>query len=182
MRNALFPRQPVPSLKVDVTGSADQYDLSRERIERFGLIVFYRGFHCPICRNQLRDIEAHLPELDRRGVSVIAISSDTVDRAERSKADWLLAHLRVGYGLPLSLAQDWGLYISAGRGRTSLGVEEPALFSEPGLFLVRPDLSLYFSSVQTMPFTRPATADMIKAIDYVEANNYPARGEIFTPV
>jgi hypothetical protein len=58
---------------------------------------------------------------------------------------------------------------------TSTGVEEPARFSEPALYLIRP---LYFGSVQTMPFARPHFSDILPAIDYVLKNNYPARGEV----
>jgi hypothetical protein len=68
--------------------------------------------------------------------------------------------------------------VSTGRGKTSAGVEEPALFSEPGLFLVRPDGTLYFATVQTMPFARPHFDDIVKAIDFVLAKDYPARGEV----
>ena len=41
-----------------------------------------------------------------------------------------------------------GLYVSTSLGMTSTGIEEPALFSEPGIFLVRPDRTLYFSSAK----------------------------------
>jgi hypothetical protein len=109
---------------------------------------------------------------------VVAISSDTKERAERTRLDWGLPELRIGYGLELSMARQWGLYISSGRGKTSLGIEEPALFSEPGLFLVRPDRTLYFASVQTMPFARPHFADILSAIDFVLSKDYPARGEV----
>jgi len=80
--------------------------------------------------------------------------------------------------LDLAVARAWGLYISTGRGTTSAGVEEPALFSEPGLFLVRPDRTLYFTSVQTMPFARPHFSDILAALDFVIAKDYPARGEV----
>lgn len=83
-----------------------------------------------------------------------------------------------GYGLPLPVARHWGLYISAGRGKTSIGIEEPALFSEPGVFLVRADGTLYYGSVQTMPFARPHFSELLKAIDVATASNYPARGEV----
>jgi len=106
------------------------------------------------------------------------MSSDTSERAQRAKQEWNLANLRVGYGLDLAVARRWGLYISTSRGMTSTGVEEPALFSEPGLFLVRPDHTLYFASVQTMPFARPHFADILAAPDFVIAKNYPARGEV----
>ena len=48
------------------------------------------------------------------------------------------------------------MYISKGRGKTSIGVEELALYAEPGLFLIRPDNSLFYVSSQSMPFARPS--------------------------
>ena len=67
---------------------------------------------------------------------------------------------------------------SEGIGKTSSGFEEPALFSEPGLFLVRPDGTIYFGSVQTMPFARPAFAEILGATKFVLEKGYPARGEV----
>lgn len=173
----LLPRQPVPALKLPLAGGG-QFELSRETPERFTLVVFYRGLHCPQCRNQLKDLESKLGEFEKRGVGVVAVSSDDAERAERTKQDWDLPNLRLGYGLPLRVARDWGLFISSGRGKTSIGIDEPALFSEPGLFLVRADGTLYFASVQTMPFARPHFSDILAALDFVIAKEYPARGEI----
>jgi len=173
----LFPRQQAPALRVSLAGGG-AFDLSREAPANFTLLVFYRGLHYPICESQMKELEAKLPEFEKRGVGVIAISSDSRDRSEKAKADWGLTNLRVGYGLDLEAARAWGLYVSSGSGRTSAGVDEPALFSEPGLFLIRPDHTLYFASVQTMPFARSHFADILSAIDFVVAKNYPARGEV----
>jgi peroxiredoxin len=175
----LVPRQPVPPLSVPLVGGG-RFDIAAEPAERFILVLFYRGLHCPICRTYLGDLEAKLPEFAKRGVSVVAVSSDVAERAERSKQEWKLPNLRLGYGLPLEVARSWGLYISTSRGMTSAGVEEPPLFSEPGLFLIRPDRTLYFGNVQTMPFARPHFADVLNAIDFVVAKDYPARGELLT--
>jgi hypothetical protein len=90
--------------------------------------------------------------------------------------------LRFGYDLPLGVARDWGLYISTSRGKTSIGIEEPALFSEPGLFVVNADRSLYYLSVQSMPFVRPSFRELLGAIDFAIEKNYPARGEHVGPV
>lgn len=46
---------------------------------------------------------------------------------------------RVGCDLSLAQARQWGPFISTSRGTTSIGIEEPALFAEPGVFIVRPD-------------------------------------------
>jgi peroxiredoxin len=173
----LIPRQPVPSLAVPLTGGG-KFDLATERPKNFTLVVFFRGLHCPQCRKQLTDLEAKLPEFDKRGVSVVAISADSAERAERTKPEWGLKNLRIGYGLDLRIARAFGLWISTSRGKTSAGIEETSFFNEPGLFLIRPDRTLYCASVQTMPFARPHFADLITALDFIIEKNYPARGEV----
>src|SRR5262249_20987618 len=105
-------------------------------------------------------------------------SSDAAERAERAENEWKLANLRLGYGLDLAVARAWGLYISTGRGRTSAGGGEPAVFFGPGLFLFRPERTLYFASVQTMPFARPHFGEIRAALDFVIAKDYLARGEV----
>jgi peroxiredoxin len=177
--NPPIPRQPVPPLSVPLAGGG-KFDLATESLEHFILVAFYRGLHCPQCRKQLTDLEAKLPEFEKRGVSVVAISADDKERAERTKSEWALPKLRIGYGLPLSTARAFGLWISTSRGKTSAGVEETSLFNEPGLFLIKPDRTLYCASVQTMPFARPQLADLLAAIDFVREKNYPARGEVVT--
>lgn len=172
----LIPRQTVPSLELP-TLDHGHYQLARQAPERFSLLVFFRGWHCPLCAKYLKELATLLPALHERGVEVIAISSDDEARA-RKMADQVNApQLRFGYALPLTVARQWGLYISTGRGKTSLGIEEPALFAEPGVFLVSPDQSLYYGAVQTMPFARPSFADLLMAIDFSIEKNYPARGE-----
>jgi peroxiredoxin len=173
----LTPRQPVPALEV-ATLDHGTWRLADQRPEHFTMVVFYRGLHCPICSAYLGDLDRKLDAFKERGVEVIAISSDTEERARQSKDKWQLQHLTIGYGLDLDVARAWGLYISSSRGMTSSGVEEPKLFSEPGLFVIRADGTLYFASVQTMPFARPGFGDILKAIDFVIEKDYPARGEV----
>jgi hypothetical protein len=83
----------------------------------------------------------------------------------------------VGHSLAIATARTWGLYLSTGRGVTSSGFEEPPLFSEAGVFLVRPDRTLYWAAVQSMPFARPHFREIVAALDFVIAKDYPARGE-----
>ncbi len=95
-----------------------------------------------------------------------------------AEATWGLEDLCVAYGLSLQQAREWGLYVSRGCGRSSLGIEEPPMFVEPALFLVRPDRTLYYASVQSMPFGRPCFDEMLRGIERVVAREYPARGEV----
>ncbi|MGA7397250.1 MAG: hypothetical protein WBW62_07360, partial [Solirubrobacterales bacterium] len=54
---------------------------------------------------------------------------------------------------------------------------EPALFNEPGLFLISPDATVFYESILSMPVGRPRLDDLLGGIDYWTANDYPARGE-----
>jgi len=160
----LFPRQ-----------SAEPSTSQRRSLQASCSIA---AFTAPSARHQLRELESKLDEFDKRGVAVMAVSCDSKARAEEIKQAWGLTRLRLGYGFDLASARRRGLFISTGRGVTSTGVEEPARFSEPAFYLIRPDGTLYFGSVQTMPFARPHFSDILAAIDHVLKNNYPTRGEV----
>jgi peroxiredoxin len=172
----LMPRQSVPALQVQ-TLDHGAFSLQDDGALNFTLVVFYRGLHCPICTKYLLELARLLPEFEQRGVKVVALSSDDAERA-RAMADKLKAPaLRMGHGVSLAKAREWGLYISTSRGTTSIGIAEPALFAEPGVFIVRPDGSLYYGAVQTMPFARPHFDELLAALDFALAKDYPARGE-----
>jgi peroxiredoxin len=167
----------VPPLAVSTTAGG-KWVLAERKPERFTLVVFYRGLHCPICRGYLGELAKLEPEFKARGVDVVALTSDDAERAQRAAAEWQLGNLTIGYGLDLANARAWGLFISTSRGKTSAGIEEPAQFSEPGVFLVRPDGTLYWSAIQTMPFARPHFRELLSAVDFVISKDYPARGEV----
>jgi len=172
----LIPRQKVPALTLR-TLDHGKFDVMVDGSARGTVICFYRGLHCPICANYLSELEKRTPEFAERGVKTIAISTDGEERTRAMQAKIGAEALRFGIGLPLATAKAWGLYISTGRGKTSIGIEEPDLFAEPGLFMVTPDATLYYGSVQTMPFVRPHFSELVAALDFAIEKNYPARGE-----
>jgi peroxiredoxin len=172
----LKPRQPVPPLEVDTLGG-QTWKLAEQEPDSFTMVVFYRGLHCPQCSRYLKGLADQLGAFEERGVGVIAISCDSRERAEETPAKWALDGLKIGYGLTIDRARDWGLYISNSRGMTSAGIEETRQFNEPGLFLVRPDGTLYWATVQSVPFARPHFDEVLSAIDFVKSKDYPARGE-----
>lgn len=168
------PRQPVPALEFD-TLDGGRWSLAAQQPQNFTMIVFYRGLHCPVCRRYTTELNGMIEEFDKRGVTSVIASTDTKERA--AQAQWGLGNLTIGYGVSIEKAREWGLYISTSRGVSSLGIEEPPLFAEPGLFLVRPDATLYWASISTMPFARPHFNEIAQALDMALSRNYPARGE-----
>ncbi len=165
------PTEKVPNLKLDLINDT-KWDLSKQNTEHFTLIVFYRGLHCPVCKKYLEDLKTKLHDFEERGVNVIAVSMDTEERAKKTGDEWDIEALPIGYDLKEEDAREWGLYIS-----NAIKDEEPDVFSEPGLFLIKTDSTLYCSAVQTMPFARPDFTALLKALDFIQKEDYPARGK-----
>lgn len=168
----LTPTSPAPTLDV-ATLDGSRFVLADQDPDRFTLLVFYRGLHCPVCKDYLEDLTTKLDDFAERGADrVLAVSMDTEDKARQTADEWKIDGLTVGYGLDEKAAREWGLFLSK-----AINDGEPDLFSEPGLFLVRPDGSLYYAAINSMPFGRPSLSSMVKVLDFVNENDYPPRGE-----
>jgi alkyl hydroperoxide reductase subunit AhpC len=173
----ITPRTEVPDFTVDLL-SGGTWTLSEQESENFTMVIAYRGYHCPLCNQYLNKVNALADGLKERGINLVVISSDTAERAALARNEWGIDNLEIGYGLSIEDARKLGLYVSNGIGVTSVGVEEPEIFSEPGLFMIRPDQTLYFSDIQTMPFLRPDVSSLLANLDFILSKGYPARGEV----
>ncbi|MCP4432251.1 MAG: AhpC/TSA family protein [Gammaproteobacteria bacterium] len=174
--NVLKPRQAVPSLEISTLKGP--WSLVSQQPENFTMLVFYRGLHCPICSKYIQELDRMTGDFAEAGVTALALSSDDSARAQQASDDWGLSTLNIAYDVSADQARAWGLHRSAGRGKTSIGIEEPPEFSEPGLFLIRPDETLYWSQVSTMPFARPHFKEILGALKFALEKDYPARGEL----
>ncbi|MBB3032877.1 peroxiredoxin-like family protein [Alteriqipengyuania lutimaris] len=167
----LIPGQTVPDLELQLTIQA-RFELSKQKPDTFTMLVFYRGKHCPICKKYLEELGGKVDRFTALGVSPFAISMDSKDRAMVAHEDWDTHDLPLAYGLPEDQARDWGLYISEKRPDS----DEPERFSEPGLFLITPDGTLFLAQTQSAPFTRPPLDELLSGIELVRDKDYPTRG------
>ncbi len=171
MTNIPKPNQTAPKLDLPLT-SGGEFNLATDGAENFTLVTFYRGYHCPICRGYLSQLDKAVGDLAALGVNVVAVSGDDGDRAKKTVEEWKLANLRVAYGQSVESMREWGLFVSKG-----IHEPEPDLFGEPGIFLVRPDNTIYMVAINSMPAARPRIEDIVGSIKYFVENDYPARGE-----
>jgi peroxiredoxin len=135
------------------------------------MVVFYRGHHCPLCKGYLGQLEGLIDEYKAAGVDVVAVSMNDRELAQKSKEEWGLAKTPVAFGLSEDTARAWDLYIS-----TAIREGEATVFNEPGLFLVKPDGTLYMISIVSMPWGRPDLSELVGKIKFALEKNYPARG------
>jgi len=56
------------------------------------------------------------------------------------------------------------------------GKQETMTFGEPGVFLLRPDGTVYMAVVNSMPAARPRVEDLPGAVPFFVDNDYAARG------
>lgn len=165
-----LPGQPAPALSVPLI-IGGQWVLADQSPKAFTMIVAYRGLHCPICKNYLAGLREIYDDFIGKGVEVLNVSMDTEERAREAHQDWGLDPIPMGYGLTVEQAQAWGLYLSSGRNE-----KEPEVFSEPGLYWVKPDGTLWLAEMASTPFVRPDLKALLGRVDYIVENGYPPRG------
>jgi hypothetical protein len=83
---SLKPRLKVPELSLPVVGGGT-FALAQDPPATFTMLVVYRGLHCPICKTYLRDLDRKLVEFESLGVKAVAVSTDTVERADVSAGE-----------------------------------------------------------------------------------------------
>jgi peroxiredoxin len=147
--------QRVPSLDLPTVGGG-RFVLGSPPSPNFTLLVFYRGWHCRRCPAHLSSFQSLLPDFKRNGADVVAISSDNERRATQSVSEWKLRELKVAYGMPIEKAADWGLYVTDGK-----KPEDPAVFTEPALFIVDKKGILDSASINTGPRLRTSAKDAL---------------------
>ena len=166
----LIPDQQVPDLTLPVVGG-QTYNLTDEQPQNFSLVVFYRGLHCPVCKGYLNTLDGLAEAYGKAGVTIVAASMNDEATATKTKAEWGIKNLRLGYGLSETTATAWNLYLSS-----TTREAEPTVFCEPGLFLVRPDGRLYLLNITNMPWGRPNLEELLSKIAFIVEKDYPARG------
>lgn len=165
------PGTHAPALELPVVGG-ETFRLADRAPELFTMLVFNRGLHCPVCHAQLSELDRRFDELAQRGIDVVSVSGENEERATRMHDEWHIDNVPLAYGLTEAQMREWGLFVSHG-----IKEDEPAVFNEPGLFLIAPDGTIYYEALLSMPVGRPRIDDLLGGIEFWTANDYPARGE-----
>jgi alkyl hydroperoxide reductase subunit AhpC len=168
----LVPGTPAPELTVPVL-NGPRWTLHQEPA-RYGLVAFFRGGFCKYCRAFLGSLEAHLQDFGNRAVDVIAVSTDTELQAKQLLMHVSLPNLRIGFGLTVSDARRWQLYLTERRGNDGSSF----IHAEPALHFVTPERRIYAVLQQSLSCGRPDLPSLIEGFDAMRSNQYPLRGNI----
>ena len=162
-----------PGLEVPLVGGG-RWSLRASEPSTFTAVIFYRGRFCNVCSRYLPSIESHAAAFRERGTDVIVISADDELQAAAAKTDWGLVEIPVGYDLTVADMDAWGLFMS----EADPGRAMAPIFCEPGLFLVKPDKTVFYVAINSAPFGRPPIPELLDALDFIaqREGGYAQRG------
>jgi peroxiredoxin len=85
-QRALKAGEPAPDFVLE---DADGKPVSSRALLKQGPLVvsFYRGIWCPYCNADLQALESVVPEIRKRGASLVAVSPQTTANSRRSQRD-----------------------------------------------------------------------------------------------
>ena len=164
-----IPAAPFPDLSLTMLdGSVRSTGLLRGK---WGLIVVYRGHHCPRCKDYIRMLEVLAPQFAARNVEILVGSADPSDLARKtvSEEGWTLP---VFCALSLAHMRDLGLYVTDPGADTQV----PGPYAEPGVFLTNPDGILQTLCISNSPSARPDLTVFLDGVIGTQDRNLPIRG------
>ncbi|MBI2375699.1 MAG: AhpC/TSA family protein [Deltaproteobacteria bacterium] len=149
------------------------------------LLVFYRGGWCPFCNFQIHELTSAFPELERRGVTPVAVSVDRIEEAAKTKATYtilfpvlsdpeLAAHraFRIVHHADeaeVARLKGFGFDVERSSGRDHHD------FAIPSVFVIDRDGLVRWAHADADYKVRPSTAQLLAAIDDLHLTNRAER-------
>lgn len=121
------------------------------------VLVLYRGFWCPFCRQELVQIEKHRAEFERRGVRLVASSVDAPDKLTTMRTS-------AGAGFPF-LSDPAGRLLDLLDVRHAGGGHEGQDVAQSATFVLGPDGKVLWRHLAANYRQRPEPAAVLAAVD-----------------
>ncbi len=154
---------------------------SRELLARGPLVVsFYRGVWCPYCNLELQALQEALPEIARRGASLVAISPQTAPNSRKSQRDNKLSfpilsdrrsEVASAFGIRFALP-DYLVELYKGF-RNDLPVfnDDPSwVLPMPARYVIGADGVIAYSEVNPDYTQRPDPSELLPVLDRLSAS------------
>ncbi len=116
------------------------------------VLLFFRGEWCPICNLQLHSLQDKLADFQKENTQIVAVSTDTPENSQNLVKNHNLC-FPVLADLGREAAEAYDLYFNEEKG-----------YAEPAVFILRPDGTVAYASLQSGPLGRPSTDDLLRIV------------------
>ncbi|QHA93232.1 peroxiredoxin family protein [Bacillus sp. N1-1] len=150
---------------INTEGELFQFEQHQQEDTRWHMLVFFRGEWCPVCNEQLEELQEHLGAFQKLDVHPIAIAKDELESLRKMKEK---------HGLEFPVLSDnenaaidsYGVMMH----REDDPYEDHGEHGEPAIFLIDENGKLMAQFLQSSPFGRPSPDGLITTIKYIRKN------------
>jgi len=150
----------------DVSGKS--FDLSRAIAQRPTVLVVYRGGWCPYCTRELSGLQEALPELEKLGYQLIAVSTDAPEGLMQSATKQNLDYTLLS-DADLTFSKQLGIAFKAPQGywemlpKTTGGKDVDLLLPVPSVFILGREGAIQFEYINP-DFKQRLSTELLKSV------------------
>ncbi|MBX9994549.1 MULTISPECIES: peroxiredoxin family protein [Priestia] len=159
--NENIPNFILPS----TTGETFSYETHQKEHQSWPLIIFFRGAWCPVCVQDLKDLEENKNYFESKNVHLITISTDELDNLKKMADESNLSY-PVLSDKNLEALKAFDVFFHG----EDAPYEDHGAHGEPAYFLVDEKGRLLYQQKQTSPFGRPTSTELRKIVQYISKN------------
>jgi peroxiredoxin len=159
--NEKIPNFELPS----VSGEDFSFEVHQKEHKRWHLIIFFRGSWCPVCTQDLKDLEENKSYFESKNVHLLTISTDKLDNLKKMVDENKLT-FTVLADEELKALKAFDVFYHG----NDAPYEDHGAHGEPAYFLVDEDGKLLYQQKQTSPFGRPTSTELRKIVQYIGKN------------
>lgn len=147
----IFPQKPedisplligesIPTATL-MDASGKNFDLNKAVATKPTILIFYRGGWCPFCSKQLSGVQEIVPELQKLGYQLMAVSTDKPEGLMQSATKEKLSYTLLS-DADLKLSKQFGIAFKAPKGywemlpKTTGGKNTDLLLPVPSVFIL----------------------------------------------
>lgn len=156
----------IPDFTLPATNDTEfSFELYRRKNKNWFLIIFFRGSWCPVCVQDLKELEENKGFFEKKNVQLITISTDTISNLKNMVNENQFS-FPVLSDEKLEALQKFDVFYHS----KDAPYEDHGTHGEPAYFLVDEEGKLLYQQRQTSPFGRPSATELRKIVQYIQKN------------
>lgn len=158
--------KPVPNFTLPAA-SGEDYNFEKYREQKGGwhLLIFFRGSWCPVCTEDLKELEKSKGYFEGKNIHITTVSTDKLN-ALKDLVEEQNFTFPVLADVDLEVLKAYNVFYHG----ESAPYEDHGVHGEPAYFLVDEHGNLLYQQRQTSPFGRPTATELRKVTKYISEN------------